>query len=190
MTLVLQLLWLALPLILSGCVHLLVMRRDWWPQLRRAPLDFGATWRGRRLFGANKTWRGAVVTIGCTSAFAGLLGWVNASALHLPAAVPYAELHPFLWGALLGCGYIVGELPNSFIKRQLGIAPGAMGSGTVGRIFWLVDQLDSLAGMLMFVWPVWQPAPIAVAVLVIVMLIAHPISAWIMVLAGLKTHVG
>jgi CDP-diglyceride synthetase len=190
MTLLLQLLWLALPLILSGCVHLLAMRRDWWPALRRAPLDFGATWRGRRLFGANKTWRGACVTILCTSGFSALLGWLNARWLHLPPAVPFAELHPFAWGALLGCGYILGELPNSFLKRQLGIAPGALGSGATGRIFWVVDQLDSLAGMLLCVWPVWQPTLAVIATLVAVMLVAHPIGAWIMVLVGLKSHVG
>jgi len=189
-TLVLQLLWLAMPLVLSGLVHLLVMRHDWLPALRRAPLDFGATWRGRRLFGANKTWRGAVITIGSTSVFAGTLAWINAHGLNLPSPVPYADAHPFAWGALLGCGYILGELPNSFVKRQLNIAPGALGSGALGRTFWVVDQVDSLAGMLLCIWPVWQPAPAAIAILVVVMLVAHPISAWIMVLVGLKTHVG
>ena len=190
MTLLLQLLWLAGPLILTGFVHLAVLKNDWLPGLRRAPLDFGATWRGRRLFGANKTWRGAVIMIVGTALFAAAIARVNAAWLHWPVAVEFAQTHPLAWGALLGCGYIVGELPNSFAKRQLGIAPGAMGSGLSGRIFWVMDQLDSLAGMLLFVSPVWQPPWPLVALLVAVMLVAHPIGAWVMVLAGLKDRVG
>jgi hypothetical protein len=189
-TALLQLLWLALPVLSSGLVHLAVMRKDWLPSLRRAPLDFGMTFRGHRVFGANKTWRGAIVTVLCTACFAALLAWVNARWLQWPVAVPFAEAHPFVWGALLGSGYIAGELPNSFIKRQLDIAPGAAGSGIAGRFFWLVDQLDSLAGMLLFTWPVWKPSPGLIAGLVALMLVAHPVAAWVMMLAGLKKRVG
>jgi hypothetical protein len=53
-----------------------------------------------------------------------------------------------------------------------------------------VDQLDSLAGMLLFVWPVWHPPLALLLPLIAVMLVAHPIAAWIMVLAGLKKRVG
>jgi len=67
MTVLLQLLWLALPIIAAGLVHLAVMTLDLLPGLRRLPLDGGLTLRGRRLFGDNKTWRGAVVTIGTTT---------------------------------------------------------------------------------------------------------------------------
>jgi CDP-diglyceride synthetase len=190
MTLLLQLLWLAMPVILTGFVHLLVLKNDWLPALRRAPLDFGASWRGRRIFGANKTWRGAVIMIVCTAAFAAAIAQVNVHWLHWPVPVRFAQSHPAAWGALLGCGYIVGELPNSFAKRQFGIAPGSMGSGLRGKIFWVADQLDSLAGMLLFIAPFWQPPLPLVALLVAVMLVAHPVSAWVMVLAGLKDRVG
>ena len=190
MMLMRQLLWLGLPLALSGCVHLLVLKHDWLAGLRRAPLDFGATWRGSRIFGANKTWRGAFILIGCTAAFAALLAPINEHWLRWPILVPFAQAHPAAWGALLGGGDIVGELPNSFIKRQLGIAPGASGSAITGKLFWVVDQLDSLAGMLLVAWPFWQPHPALIAVLVALMLVAHPLGAWIMVLAGLKDRVG
>jgi hypothetical protein len=84
----------------------------------------------------------------------------------------------------------VGELPNSFAKRQLGIAPGALGQGARGKVFWVVDQLDSLAGMLLFVSIVWRPPLAVVAASVFVMLVLHPLSAWVMVRAGLKDRVG
>ena len=190
MTVVLQLLWLALPIIAAGLVHLAVMKLDLLPGLRRMPLDGGLTFRGKRLFGDNKTWRGAVVTIGTTMFAAWGVAQLSACCWSLPALVPFSSEHPLLWGLLLGTGYIVGELPNSFAKRQLGISPGAAGQGTAGRVFWVVDQLDSLAGMLVFVAPVWQPSPGLLALVVAIMLVAHPVSAWIMVLFGLKDRVG
>lgn len=190
MTLLLQLLWLALPIIAAGLVHLAVLKLDLMPGLRRRPIDGGRRFRGRRLFGDNKTWRGAVVTIGTTTLAAWGLGRLSACCWPLPTLVPFAENHPLLWGLLLGTGYIVGELPNSFAKRQIGIAPGASGQGIAGRIFWIVDQIDSLAGMLLFIAPVWRPSLALLVAIVALMLVAHPIGAWIMVLFGLKDRVG
>jgi CDP-diglyceride synthetase len=190
MTTALQLLWLALPIIAAGLVHLAVLKLDLLPALRRMPIDGGRTFRGRRLFGDNKTWRGAVVTIGTTTVAAWGLAQLSECCWPLPTLVPFAEEHPLLWGLLLGTGYIVGELPNSFAKRQLGIAPGASGQGIAGRVFWVIDQLDSLAGMLLFVAPIWHPSPGLLALILAIMLVGHPVSAWIMVLFGLKDRVG
>ena len=189
-TVVLQLLWLALPVIAAGLVHLAVMKLDLLPGLRLRPIDGGATFRGQRLFGANKTWRGAVVTIGTMAVAAWALAQLDACCWSLPTLVPFAETHPWAWGVLLGTGYIVGELPNSFAKRQLAIAPGAAGQGVAGRVFWVVDQLDSLFGMLLFVAPVWRPSLALLTTIVAIMLVAHPVSAWIMVQFGLKDRVG
>ena len=190
MTTLLPLLWLAVPIIAAGLVHLAVMKLDLLPGLRRSPIDFGLTFRGRRLFGDNKTWRGAVVTIATTTLAAWGLAKLSACCWHLPALTPFAELHPLAWGLLLGTGYIAGELPNSFAKRQIGIAPGASGSGGAGRVFWVVDQLDSLVGMLIAVAPVWRPSLGLLATIIAIMLVAHPVSAWIMVQFGLKDRVG
>ena len=64
------------------------------------------------------------------------------------------------------------------------------GTGFTGRLFWVVDQLDSLAGMLLLTWPVWQPPLTLVVLLVAIMLVAHPLGAWVMVLFGLKDRIG
>src|SRR5205807_716845 len=89
--------------------------------LARLPLDGGATFRGRRLLGAHKTVRGAVTMVGATTMFAlaqaslfHRYGWARAASL-----VDFDRVHPLLWGVALGGGYIVGELPNSFVKRRL-----------------------------------------------------------------------
>ena len=63
-------------------------------------------------------------------------------------------------------------------------------SGLRGRVFWVVDQLDSLVGIFLVVAPVWQPSLTLVIASVVVMLVLHPLSAWVMVLAGLKDRVG
>ena len=190
MTIVLQLLWLALPVIAAGLVHLAVLKLDLLPALRRLPIDGGATFRGRRLFGDNKTVRGADVTIGTTTVTAWALANLHACCWHLPTLVPFAETRPVAWGLLLGTGYIVGELPNSFLKRQIGISPGESGAGLAGRAFWVIDQIDSLIGMLLFVSPVWRPSLALLTAIVAIMLVAHPVSAWIMVQFGLKDRVG
>jgi CDP-diglyceride synthetase len=190
LTTLLSLLWLAVPIIAAGLVHLTVLKLDLLPRLRRSPMDFGNTFRGRRLFGDNKTWRGALVTIGTTTLAAWLLARVSACCWHLPELTPFASAHPLAWGLLLGTGYIAGELPNSFAKRQIGIAPGASGQGFPGRVFWVVDQIDSLVGMLVAISPVWRPSPALLFTILSIMLVAHPVSAWIMVKFGLKDRIG
>lgn len=57
----------------------------------------------------------------------------------------------YAWlNTVLGLGYVLGELPNSFAKRRLGIAPGLQGRGPLGLLFFIFDQLDSvLAGLVL-----------------------------------------
>jgi hypothetical protein len=42
---------------------------------------------------------------------------------------------------------MLGELPNSALKRQLGIAPGSAGHGVKGVVFYVLDQIDMLLGV-------------------------------------------
>ena len=103
-------------------LHGPVLRGDLMPSLAR-PLDLGLSVRGRRVFGDNKTWRGALVmgagTVGASLAL-DRAGWFRS---RLPA--PLREAGPWRYGPLLALGVVGGELPNSFLKRRLGIAPGS-----------------------------------------------------------------
>ena len=47
----------------------------------------------------------------------------------------------------LGLGMTFGELPNSFLKRQLGILPGKRKKGILGWAFFLLDQVDLAIGI-------------------------------------------
>jgi hypothetical protein len=51
-----------------------------------------------------------------------------------------------LYGASLGLAYVLAELPNSFIKRRLDIAPGKNATGIKGILFTVIDQADSIIG--------------------------------------------
>ena len=175
-----QAVWTALPVILGGLVHVAVIRLDLLPGLARVPLDGGLTFRGRRLLGDHKTVRGAVTMIGATTLFVELQaalvarhGW--------SVGVP-----PLLWGLVLGGGYIVGELPNSFVKRQLDVAPGERPTGALAPVFRLCDELDSLAGVLVCMSAVWMPSLRFALVLAGVTVVAHPAVGLLMVALGLK----
>ena len=52
-------------------------------------------------------------------------------------------------GAVMGITYMVFELPNSFIKRRLDIADGKTEKGLKGKLFFVIDQLDSMFGVIL-----------------------------------------
>ena len=183
---------MALPVIAGGAIHVAVIHARVCPALARIPLDGGAAIRRRRLFGDNKTLRGALVMVAATTA-AALLQSAAAGSFEWARRLTAAEVslaRPVLWGLLLGVGYIVGELPNSFLKRQLDIEPGSPARGVLGPVFWLADQVDSLAGVLILVLAVWTPPFSIVAWLVAITLLVHPMVAGLMLVLGLKDRVG
>jgi hypothetical protein len=150
-TLIVRCLWLAAPTILAGVLHMAVVKRGWFASLA-VPLDGRRTVRGVRIFGDNKTVRGVIVMIAIPVVLGALQGalWGDVA-----AARGWSVLGDVLSGAgfaaqyavghfVFGAGYGLGELPNSFLKRQLAIAPGQKGGGVVGAVFFVVDQADSV----------------------------------------------
>jgi CDP-diglyceride synthetase len=180
-----------MPIALAGLTHVAIIKLGTFKTLASIPLDLGATVRGRRVFGENKTVRGAVVMLAATAfwTFAQnrlLLPW-GWSARFSPA---YEFIRPVAWGLLAGAGYVAGELPNSFVKRQLGVGAGAAARGALKPIFWIVDQVDSAVGVLVFLLPVWRPNVSAVMALFGVTLLVHPAVALVMLCLGLKRRIG
>lgn len=102
------------------------------------PLDFGRKWRGKRLLGDGKTWRG--LAVGISSGV--LLGYVE-SVLALPVGPPLssvfrpdaASLPPLL---ALSAGSMLGDLAAAFLKRRTGLERGTSVP--------LLDQYDFAAG--------------------------------------------
>jgi hypothetical protein len=184
-------LWIVAPVFLAGLTHVAIIKLNLCQSLASAPLDFGVTFQGRRMLGENKTLRGLVVMVVATAFWVfvqvSLSSWINWA---VGLSAPFEQMHPLAWGALAGAGYVAGELPNSFVKRRRGIAPGAAASGRATVFFWIVDQIDSVAGVLVFLYPVWRPSGAVVLALLAVTLLFHPIVALIMYCLGLKTRIG
>jgi hypothetical protein len=107
--------------------------------------------RNRPLFGANKTYRG-VLAVALGSA-AGYSLQSLAPELQPPVlrALPLFRLVSL--GFTLGTAAMLSELLNSFLKRQLDIAPGAAGGGPGRLFFYVFDQVDFLLGAWLVAWP-------------------------------------
>ena len=157
-------LFLLLAFVLAGLLHSLCLKNR-LSQLLAIPLDGGRMFRGRPILGENKTLRGFVVMIPAAAlAFTAL-----AALISLPQGVPPSTLWQLTptgyaaLGAWAGFGFMAGELPNSFVKRQLGILPGQAPASRLTRaICFTIDHIDSIVGMLVAVtvavhtpWTTW-----------------------------------
>lgn len=135
--------FLILAFALAGCAQAMwlaspISRRLAWP------LDGGATFRNRPLLGPNKTLRGFVVMVPATGLAFVIVASLAPVAGRWPLSLPmYVAL-----GLLAGLGFMAGELPNSFLKRQLDIPAGEAAAGRIARpVFFLIDRLDSVCGV-------------------------------------------
>ncbi len=134
---------------------------------------------GKRIFGDNKTWKGLIGYIIFNIIFAILFGllWKVTKLEHLNYFYINHNnrvLYNILIGALLGLFYALFELPNSFLKRRLGIEEGKTTKGFLKIFFIFLDQADSVFGMALVVW------------------MFYPIGIWIyllFVIIGAVTHI-
>jgi CDP-archaeol synthase len=139
--------YLFLPLLVGLALHGFCIKYDTLAFLCR-PIDQGRSFRGKRIFGDNKTYRGvAVVSLGTAIGF-GLQSLV----LHRSASIRGIELFDYAFfksvavGLAVGVAAMLSELPNSFIKRRFEIAPGTAAKGWKRLIFYVYDQIDFLLG--------------------------------------------
>jgi len=177
-----EVVYLFLPLLASMALAGVVLRYDLFPALRR-PIDGGAVVRGHRLFGDNKTWRGLLTAVlGCTAMVAVQKYVIGDRAGDL-ALIDYADVNVLALGVALGAGAIVGELPNSFVKRQLGLAPGEHARGAWGTVLYVLDQVDWLLVVwpLLLVWvrPDWQVVATSLILVLAVHQLLSVVGYWI-----------
>jgi len=104
----------------------------------KTKMDFGRTWKGKRIFGDGKSWRGFF-----GGAFSGvLIGLILIGISSFWDPVNYGGFGPF-WsnvGVLftLAFGALLGDLTGAFIKRRLGMERGQKAP--------ILDQYDFVAG--------------------------------------------
>ncbi len=110
------------------------------------PVDFGKKWRGKRVFGDGKTWKGLIIGVIAGTLFGLMWFYLSKSG---PLNEVYYSVFDFritdpLFGMYLSLGAMAGDLVNSFIKRRLGMKSGAP--------LWGADQLNVLFGGLLFAY--------------------------------------
>ncbi|MBS3137162.1 CDP-2,3-bis-(O-geranylgeranyl)-sn-glycerol synthase [Candidatus Woesearchaeota archaeon] len=144
--LILKSLYLFIPAAVANIMPVLVKKINFL----NYPIDFGKEYKGKRIFGDHKTFRGF---------FFGILGamlvvllqkyltrYPNFAELTL---IDFSKVNAFLCGFLLGFGVLAGDAIKSFFKRRANIAPGKP---------WIpFDQLDLLFGALIFTSFVYLP---------------------------------
>ena len=93
-----------------------------------------------RRLGENKTWRGVfVIPLGT---FLGV--WMTSFlAPHWKSELFASFNEQMVVGFLLGVAYVIGEFPNSYIKRLIGVSSGEM-SEKYKFFQVLIDQSDSV----------------------------------------------
>lgn len=133
--------WFFLP---AGVANMTPVLANYVPPLNnwKTPLDFGYSYRGKRIFGDNKTWRGFVMGIFT----GGLTGFLVQETVYGFVDWPQYLVGPGIaLGAVMGGGALLGDAAESFFKRQRGIGPG--------KSWYPFDQIDYIIGGLFFVAP-------------------------------------
>lgn len=126
-----------------------------------SPLDGGRTWRGLPLFGSHKTVRGTL------------------SGIAIGTAVGLLQLEP-VRGLLMAVGAIGGDLIIAFVKRRLGMRPGAP--------FPVADQLGFIVAALALASlvpprPTWDRV-VAIIIATIPIHLVTNIFAWLLKIKG------
>jgi CDP-diglyceride synthetase len=180
-----QVVYLVLPFLVAGVVHSAAIKHDLLHVLAR-PLDGGLTMAGRPVLGANKTWRGPVMM--CAGCLAAVL--VQGALYPLPgfetlSLLDYGTIDVPLLGVILGLSYSLAELPNSFVKRRLGIAPGVVSSrGAV--IQYVIDQADSVLGGALVLLLILHQTVTVVVLAIVVGFVLHVLFDQAMYATGVK----
>ena len=177
--LILQTLWLFLPALLGNMAPPLV--RNWFKSLAK-PIDFGLKFRGKRLLGTNKTFRGLVFGIFVGIIIAGLQKLLFAyPAFKWLSVLDYGSVNFILLGFLLSFGALFGDLIESFFKRQFDIKPG--------RPFFPFDQIDFLLGAIIFLLFIFNPGWKIMGVLLVFGVLLHLLTNMIGYFIGLNKRI-
>ncbi len=174
-------LWFFLPAGIANAIPVFVCKL---PLLRNlnTPLDFGKTWRGEPIFGANKTWRGLISGIIIATVVIGIQKYLFSRqlwALEL-AWFDYRPSYIWLLGPLFGSGALIADAAESFFKRRLKIAPG--------KSWFPFDQIDYILGGILFSLLVVQLSISKYILVIGVWFFMHLIASYIGYLTGLKKH--
>jgi CDP-2,3-bis-(O-geranylgeranyl)-sn-glycerol synthase len=173
-------LWFFLPAGLANAAPVFankIPKSDWLAK----PMDFGKHFRGKRIFGEHKTWRGLLAGIVAAETVILLeyflyrnTGWGRSISLY----VDYEHTNVLLLGFLFAVGALGFDALKSFFKRQVGVKPG----GT----WFPFDQIDYIVGGLLLSALVVDLPHSSYYWIGLVWFLIHPVSTFVGWLLGLK----
>jgi len=173
-------LWFFLPAGVANVTPILVAKL---PGLKHweAPMDLHRTFRGKRILGSHKTWRGlvagavmATATLALQQYLVGHFGWAQT----LTRQVDYMDLPTLVLGPLFGLGALGGDAIESFFKRQRNVSPG--------RGWFPFDQTDYIIGGAIATAPFVSLGFLQYLWLLLLWLLVHVVASYIGYLLGLK----
>ncbi len=167
-----------LPLMFANILHMIFIKKDYLASLRK-PIN-------RRKFGENKTYRGFVVLGFFSFLFVELYQFLNGYIFH-ETSIWDSVTYPSLVGLAMGIIYCLGELPNSFLKRRIGIAPGKT-SKKYKYIFIILDHIDSNVPCYLFLCLVSNLSIIYAAVFSLLTILIHFLINYLLFLSGIRKN--
>jgi CDP-2,3-bis-(O-geranylgeranyl)-sn-glycerol synthase len=146
-----------------------------------APMDFGHRFRGKRIFGPHKTWRGLITGVIVATLTLWLQQYLvvhSAWLAEVTAPVDYASLPVLLVGPLFAVGALGGDALKSFFKRQRGIP--------AGKSWFPYDQLDYIIGTVVVLLPFIRLSLVEYFWIFVVWWVAHVVISYISYRVGWK----
>ncbi|MDD3887769.1 MAG: CDP-2,3-bis-(O-geranylgeranyl)-sn-glycerol synthase [Patescibacteria group bacterium] len=131
------------------------------------PVDFGKSFRGQRIFGDHKTWRGYFSAIIIGVIVSGIQAYLYFSFEFFQSLTifPFREYNFILFGFLSALGAMIGDTVKSFFKRQANVQPGQK------FIPW--DQIDFILGALIFISFYFRPNWLVYVILLVLVPFLH-----------------
>ncbi|MBU5557497.1 MAG: CDP-2,3-bis-(O-geranylgeranyl)-sn-glycerol synthase [Candidatus Aenigmatarchaeota archaeon] len=167
---------------LVGALWLLIpaYAANGWPPLARGkiPIDGGRMfYDGKRIFGDSKTVEGFTVGVAAGTFYGVIESYLypsfNIYAGMWGASLPF--MSPFV-GFMIALGAMVGDLTGAFIKRRLGMLPGANAP--------VLDQLNFIVGAIIFSFAFTQIS----LFMAIIMLVLTPLIHRTVCIIGYALH--
>jgi CDP-2,3-bis-(O-geranylgeranyl)-sn-glycerol synthase len=171
-TAILSAIWFFAPAGHANTMPVFAAKIPWLSKFDQ-PLDFHKTFRGKRIFGDHKTWRGLIFAFFATIPLIVLQTYLyrNYDFIRDISFIDYTQINSVLLAFLFTIGALGGDAIKSFFKRQLDVPPG--------ETWFPFDQLDYVIGGLIATAPVVQLEPSEYLMIILIFFVLHPATTTI-----------
>ena len=163
---IIKAIWFLLPAYVANSMPVVLYKIEFL----NYPVDFNKKINGKRIFGSHKTWRGLFfgILIGTLTAYLQKQLY-NIEFFKIISVYNYEDA--LLFGFLMSSGALIGDLIESYFKRQLNIPSG--------NDWYVADQYDFLLGALLFTINYWPKDILFIIAMFFISPILHIISNYL-----------